>query len=52
MFDEFVGLTSTRGSGSAFGYSVLPAAIWSPAWSAVQAVNGLGAEAVTVDERV
>jgi hypothetical protein len=51
MFDELVGLTSTRGSGSAFGYSVL-AAIWSPAWSAVQAVNGLGAEAVTVDERV
>ncbi|HEY3206245.1 MAG TPA: hypothetical protein VGJ58_04780 [Gaiellaceae bacterium] len=42
MFAASVGLTSARGSGSAFGYSVLPAAIWPAALSSVQPANGLG----------
>src|SRR2546421_13017482 len=53
MFAGLVGFTSARGSGSAFGYSVLPnAASCAATLSAVQPVKGLGPEAVAVDERV
>src|SRR6185437_5064575 len=53
MLAGFAGFTSARGSGSAFGYSVLPSSdSWSATLSAVQPVNGLGPEAVTVDVRV
>src|ERR671936_1964456 len=53
MFDEFVGFTSARGSGSAFGKSTLPSTdSWSPTLSAVQPANGVGPEAKAVDVRV
>src|SRR5205823_6391727 len=52
MLDELAGLTSARGSGSALGKSTLPDACCAAALSAVQPVNGLGPEAVVVDERV
>ena len=43
MLDEFVGLTSARGSGSAFGKSTLPSTdSWSATLSAVQPENGVG----------
>src|SRR5919201_1445013 len=53
MFDEFVGFTSARGSGSAFGKSTLPSFnSWSATLSAVQFANGVGPEARCVDESV
>src|SRR5919199_3678315 len=53
MFDGLAGFTSARGSGSAFGYSVLPnAASCAATSSAVQPANGVGPDAVTVDVRV
>src|SRR5919198_5875567 len=53
MFDEFVGFTSARGSGSAFGKSTLPSSdSWSATLSAVHPVKGLGPEAVAGCGRV
>jgi hypothetical protein len=52
MLAEFVGLMSARISGSEFGYRMLPVASCAALLSAVQLENGLGPEAVAVDESV